>query len=160
MEDHCVSYAKQDVQLARLRKLGNTFPARGMTMDMAVESLWGMPVPKLLAAYHQARRLYAERKFTRDTERARLEWQSAKVFVSSPGGVTERKNVVEASDELVKKGQYVRELTLDLDLLKTDIDAMLEALRYRAGAMLPRTPENGFGESEQEPLRSIPEGTP
>jgi hypothetical protein len=43
-------------------------------MTISIETLWTMPVPELLAAYYDARRGYVERKFTRDSQRARLEW--------------------------------------------------------------------------------------
>jgi len=121
-------------------------------MDVSVEALWSMPVASLLDTYHKARRLYAEKKFARDTERARLGWQSARVFIASRGGVTERNNAVEASEELAKKGQHVREMTLDLDLLKADVDVMVMVLRHRgeprAGG--PAAEATGFGETTPE----------
>jgi len=87
---------------------------------------------ELLDAYHKARRLFAEQKFARDTERGRLEWQSAKAFVTGKGGVSERQKAVEASEDLAKKGQHVRELSRDLDLLKADIDVLAMILRSRS----------------------------
>ena len=47
-----------------------------------------MPVAELLAAYYDARRTYVERKFARDSQRARLEWLKAKSFMAGTGGVT------------------------------------------------------------------------
>lgn len=103
---------------------------------------------ELLEAYHKARRLYVEQKFARDTERGRLEWQSARAFVTGKGGVTERQMAVEASEELAKKGQHVREMTRDLDLLKVDIDVLAMILRNRT-----KPDDRGFSDHDQEPLQ-------
>ncbi len=51
-----------------------------------------------------------EKKFTRDTQRARLEWMRAKMFLSNSGGVTDRKMAVDVSEELARKGQELREM--------------------------------------------------
>jgi hypothetical protein len=100
-------------------------------MTVSADSLWKLSEVELLAAYHDVRRQYVERKFARDTERARLEWLKAKAFTGSTGGVTERRNAVDASEELGRKGQQVREMTRDLELLQTDVDliAMIVHLR-------------------------------
>jgi hypothetical protein len=52
-------------------------------MTIPIEELWSMPEPALIGAYHDARRQFVERKFARDTQRARLEWLRAKMFVGS-----------------------------------------------------------------------------
>jgi hypothetical protein len=112
-------------------------------MAISVETLWTMPERELMAAYYDARREYVERKFTRDSQRARLEWLKAKTFVASPGGgVTERRTAVEASEELGRKGQELREMTRDLDLLKIDFDVIAMILRLRGAA----TPAEAKGE--------------
>jgi hypothetical protein len=100
-------------------------------MTVSAEALWKLPEVELLAAYHDVRRQYVERKFARDTERARLEWLKAKAFTNASGGVTERRNAVDASEEFGRKGQQVREMTRDLELFKTDVDlvAMIVHLR-------------------------------
>jgi hypothetical protein len=104
-------------------------------MTISIEALWTMPERELLAAYYDARRTYVERKFTRDSQRARLDWLKAKTFMASSGGVTERRTGVEASEELGRKGQELREMTRDLDLLKIDFDVIAMTLRLRgAGA--------------------------
>jgi hypothetical protein len=100
-------------------------------MTMPVEELWGMPEPALIGAYHDARRQFVEKKFARDTQRARLEWLRAKAFIGSSGGVTERKMVVDVSEELARKGQELREMTRDLDLLKVDVDVIATVIRLR-----------------------------
>ena len=105
-------------------------------MTIAIEELWTMPERELLAAYYDARRAYVERKFTRDSQRARLEWLKAKTFMASSGGVTERRTGVEASEEFGRKGQELREMTRDLDLLKIDFDVIAMTLRLR-GATVP-----------------------
>ncbi|WP_407116951.1 hypothetical protein [Bradyrhizobium sp. LMG 9283] len=60
-------------------------------MTMSVEQLWSLPETALVGAYTEARRRYTEKKFERDTLRARLEWMRAKLFVNTSGGVTERR---------------------------------------------------------------------
>jgi hypothetical protein len=86
---------------------------------------------ELLAAYYDARRQFVEKKFARDTHRARLEWLRAKAFTSSSGGVSERRAAIDTSDELGRKGQEVREMTRDLDLLKVDVDVTAMVVRSR-----------------------------
>jgi hypothetical protein len=103
-------------------------------MAISIEALWGMPVNELLSAYYDARHQYVERKFARDTQRARLEWQRARAFVTGTGGVTERKTAVDASEELGRKGQELREMTRDLDLLKIDFDVIAMIVRLRGAA--------------------------
>jgi hypothetical protein len=116
-------------------------------MSLSVEILWKMSDVELLGAYHDARRRFAEGKFARDTERARLEWLRAKAFAATSGGVTERRNIVETSDELARKAQQLREMTRDLDLLKADIDLAAMVVRLR-GAFAPA----------DEPAEEAPEG--
>jgi hypothetical protein len=100
-------------------------------MTIEIEELWTMPEPALLGAYHGARRQFVEKKFARDTQRARLEWLRAKMFITGSGGVTERKMAVDVSEELARKGQELRELTRDLDLLKADVDVIAMIIRLR-----------------------------
>jgi hypothetical protein len=100
-------------------------------MTVPIEELWSMPEPALIGSYHSARRQFVEKRFARDTQRARLEWMKAKMFVSSTGGVTERKMAVDVSEELARKGQELREMTRDLDLLKVDVDVIAMVIRLR-----------------------------
>jgi hypothetical protein len=100
-------------------------------MTGSIEELWSMPEPALIGAYHSARRQFVEKKFARDTQRARLEWLRAKMFVGSSGGVTERKMAIDVSEELARKGQELREMTRDLDLLKVDVDVIAMVIRLR-----------------------------
>jgi len=53
------------------------------------------------------------------------------MFVSSSGGVTERKMAIDVSEELARKGQELREMTRDLDLLKVDVDTIAMVIRLR-----------------------------
>jgi hypothetical protein len=100
-------------------------------MTVPIEELWTMPEPALIGTYHGARREFVEKKFARDTQRARLEWMRAKMFVSSSGGVTERKMAIDVSEELARKGQDLREMTRDLDLHKVDVDVIAMIIRLR-----------------------------
>jgi hypothetical protein len=100
-------------------------------MGISIEELWGMSEQALVGAYADARRQFVERKFVRDTQRARLEWMKAKAFVNSSGGVTERKTAIDVSEEFARKGQELREMTRDLDLLKVDVDVIAVAIRLR-----------------------------
>jgi hypothetical protein len=123
-------------------------------MAISIEALWAMPLSELLSAYYDARRQYVERKFARDTQRARLEWLRARAFVTGTGGVTERKTAVDASEELGRKGQELRELTRDLDLLKIDFDVIAMIVRLRGAPVGIEAKGNDPSEEEerQEPL--------
>jgi hypothetical protein len=107
-------------------------------MSLSIDELWSMPEPALVDAYADARRQFVEKKFARDTQRARLEWLRAKTFVTSAGGVTERRMAVDASEELGRKGQELREMTRDVDLLKIEVDVIALVMRLR-GAPAPAT---------------------
>ncbi len=94
---------------------------------------------ELLAAYAEARRQFTERKFARDTQRARLAWIRARMFIDSSGGVTERNMTIDVSEEIARKGQELREMTRDVDLLKIDVDVIAMVIRLR-GASAPGDP--------------------
>ena len=100
-------------------------------MTTPIEEFWSMPEPALIGAYHTARRQFVEKKFARDTQRARLEWMRAKMFMGTSGGVTERRMAVDVSEELARKGQELREMTRDLDLLKVEVDVIAMVIRLR-----------------------------
>ena len=121
-------------------------------MTMSIDELWSMPEPALIGAYHSVRRQFVEKKFARDTQRARLEWMRAKTFVSSSGGVTERKMVVDVSEELARKGQELREMTRDLDLLKVDVDIIAMVIRQRgvSAAAAAQIEDAADGDPERE----------
>jgi hypothetical protein len=119
-------------------------------MTISIEALWTMPVSELMTAYYEARRAYVERKFARDSQRARLEWLRAKAFVAGTGGVTERKTAVDASEELGRKGQELHEMTRDLDLLKVDFDVIAMIVRLRGAAAGAETRGEEAGDEEQE----------
>ena len=104
-------------------------------MSISVEALWKMSDVELITAYHEARRQYVEKRFARDSQRARLEWMKAKAFVAGYGGVSERKNAVDSSGELGRKGQEVREMTRDLDLLWRDRSELGELPVAVAGSL-------------------------
>ena len=103
-------------------------------MSLTADALYKLPDVELLAAYVEARKQFAEKKFTRDTQRARLEWIRAKMFTGSSGGVTERNMAIDVSEEIARKGQEVRELTRDLDLIKVDIDIIAIVIRLRGAS--------------------------
>ena len=105
-------------------------------MSHSADALYKMSDVELLAAYDEARRRFVEKKFTRDTHQARLMWLKAKMFVGSSGGVTERNMATDVSEEIARKGQELREMTRDLDLLKVDVDIIGIAIRRR-GATAP-----------------------
>ena len=105
-------------------------------MNLSADALYKMSDVELLAAYVEVRRQFVEKKFTRDTHRARLAWIKAKMFIGSLGGVTERNMAVDVSEEIARKGQELREMTRDLDLLKVDVDIIANVIRFR-GAPAP-----------------------
>jgi hypothetical protein len=100
-------------------------------MEITADAIIQLSDGELLETYRKSLRLYAEKKFARDTERGRIAWQGARFFVTSRGGVTERQMALEASEDFAKKNQVVREMTLDLDLLKADVDVLALAFRVR-----------------------------
>jgi hypothetical protein len=121
-------------------------------MSLLLETLWKMSDVELLAQYYEVRRQHVERKFARDTQRARLDWLKARAFAGSSGGVTERKNAVDASEDLARKGQELREMTRDLELLRADVAVIAMMLRLR-GAFAPtdvRTEEPSDSETKEE----------
>ncbi|MBV9287313.1 MAG: hypothetical protein JO288_05730 [Hyphomicrobiales bacterium] len=103
-------------------------------MSLSVEALWNMPDVELLGVYYKARREYVERKFSRDTQRGRLEWLRAKAFAAGLGGVSERRNTVELSEELARKGQEAPEMTRDVDLARVDVDLIAMIVRMRGAS--------------------------
>ena len=119
-------------------------------MTMPIEELWTAAEPALIGAYHGVRREFVEKKFARDTQRARLEWMKAKMFVGSAGGVTERKMAVDVSEELARKGQELREMTRDLDLLKVDVDVIAMVIRLRGVAAAAGVHAEDGGDSHPE----------
>ena len=123
-------------------------------MSLSADALYKMSDVELLAAYAEARRQFVERKFTRDTHRARLEWIKAKMFIGSSGGVTERNMAIDVSEEIARKGQELREMTRDLDLLKINADIIGIVIRSR-GAAAP-TGVQGEDATEGDPEREGP----
>jgi hypothetical protein len=121
-------------------------------MSLSADALHKMSDVELLSAYLEARRQFVEKKFTRDTQRARLLWIKAKMFICSSGGVTERNMAIDVSEEIARKGQELREMTRDLDLLKVDVDIIAIVIRLR-GASAPtgaQGEEASDGEGERE----------
>jgi hypothetical protein len=121
-------------------------------MSLLLETLWKMSDVELLAQYYEVRRQHVERKFARDTQRARLDWLKARAFAGSSGGVTERKNAVDASEDLARKGQELREMTRDLELLRADVAVIAMMLRLR-GAVAPadiRSDDMSDSETKEE----------
>ncbi len=102
----------------------------------AIETFWQFSEIELVAAYADARRRYAEKKFARDTQRARLEWLRSKAFAATTGSIAERRSVVDASEDLARKGQEVREMTRDLDLIRVDVDVIAMVARMRGAHVI------------------------
>jgi hypothetical protein len=119
-------------------------------MSLSADALYKMSDVELLAAYAEARRQFVEKKFARDTHRARLEWIRAKMFIGSSGGVTERNMAIDVSEEIARKGQELREMTRDLDF-KIDADIIGIVIRSR-GASAP-TGVQGEDATEGDPER-------
>jgi len=125
-------------------------------MSLSADALYRMSDVDLLSAYAEVRRQFVERKFTRDTQRARLAWIRAKMFVGGSGGVTERNMAIDVSEEIARKGQEVREMTRDLDLLKVDVDLVATVIRLRGastptGVQTEDASEGDHSEHEDQP---------
>ena len=82
---------------------------------------------------------------------ARLEWMRAKLFVNTPSNVTERKMAVNVSEELARKGQEVREMTRDLDMLKVVVDVIDTMIRRRGAHGAPPVHAEEAAERPAEP---------
>jgi len=119
--------------------------------SLSADALYEMSNVELLSAYAEARRQFVEKKFARDTNRARLAWIRAKMFIGSSGGVTERNMAIDVSEEIARKGQEVREMTRDLDLIKVDVDIIATVIRWR-GASASAAP-HGEDTIESDPER-------
>ena len=115
-------------------------------MPLAADALYKLSDVELLTAYVEARRQFVEKKFARDTHRARLEWIRAKMFAGSSGRVTERNMAIDVSEEIARKGQEVREMTRELDLLKVDVDIIAIVIRSRGAS----PPAGAHGEDAAE----------
>jgi type IV pilus biogenesis protein CpaD/CtpE len=119
-------------------------------MSLSADALYKMSDVELLAAYIEARRQFVEKKFARDTHRARLEWIRAKMFTGSSGGVTERNMAIDVSEEIARKGQELREMTRDLDLLKVDVDITAIVIRFRGASAATGTQGEDANEGDTE----------
>jgi hypothetical protein len=128
---------------------GSDVEAGSSPVSLSVEALWKMPEVDLLSAYYDCRRQFVEKKFARDTQRARLAWLRARAFVTGSGGVTERMNAVDASEEFGRKGQEVREMTRDVDLLKADVDLIAMIVRWRGAPASGEVKVDGEEEDER-----------
>jgi hypothetical protein len=73
------------------------------------------------------------------------------MFTGSSGGVTERNMAIDVSEEIARKGQEVREMARDLDLLKVDVDIIAIVIRSRSAA--PPAGAHGEETAEQESER-------
>jgi hypothetical protein len=146
---------KAPIEIAGRRRPATEFTtinkSQPAAMNLSADALYKMSDVELLAAYVEARRQFVEKKFTRDTHRARLAWIKAKMFIGSSGGVTERNMAIDVSEEIARKGQELREMTRDLDLLKVDVDIIAIVIRFR-GASAP-TGVQGDDASEGDPER-------
>jgi len=76
------------------------------------------------------------------------------MFIGGSGGVTERNMAIEVSEDIARKGQELREMTRDLDLLKVDVDVIAIVIRLR-GASAP-TGVPGEEAIEGDPERESP----
>lgn len=116
----------------------NATTSEAAATSVSAEGLYEMSEVELFTAYAEARRQFVEKKFTRDTHRARLEWMRARMFVGGTGGVTERNMAIDVPEEIARKGQELREMTRDLDLLKVDVDLIAIAIRLRGAPAASR----------------------
>jgi hypothetical protein len=121
-----------------------------MERSFSADALYKLSDVGLVAAYAEARRQFVEKKFTRDTQRARLAWIRAKMFVGSSGGVTERNMAIDVSEEIARKGQELREMTRDLDLLKVDVDIISIVIRMHGAAAPAGAQSEDAAESDHE----------
>jgi hypothetical protein len=119
-------------------------------MGIPIDELWAMSERALVGAYADARRNFIEKKFVRDTQKARLDWMKAKAFLNGAGGVSARRMAIEVSEELARKGQELREMTRDLDLLRADVAVIAIVLRLRGAHAPAAEPSEDAAEEESE----------
>jgi hypothetical protein len=81
-------------------------------------------------------------------QRARLAWIKAKMFVSSSGGGTERNMAIDVSEEIALKGQELREMARDLDLIKVDVGIIANVIRLRGASARSGMPAEDADENE------------
>ncbi len=63
-----------------------------------------------------------------------MEWQRAKAYLAAEGrSVSDRNNIMEAHEELGRRGQELREMTRDLDQLKADVDSVAMVICFLSG---------------------------
>src|SRR5262245_57744333 len=117
-------------------------------MSLSTDDLWKLSDVELVAAYAKARREFVAKKFARDTERARLDWVRARMFGNRKGGVTERNMAIDVSEEFARKGQELREMSRDLDLIKVDVDLIGMVIRLRGVSLRMAAQIDDAGESE------------
>jgi hypothetical protein len=72
------------------------------------------------------------------------------MFIGNSGGVTERNMAIDVSEEIARKGQELREMTRELDLLNVDVDSIAIVIRFR-GASAPA------GLQGEDPIEGDPE---
>ena len=99
-----IEIATAGARLANHHALNKPQPG---AMSLSADALYKMSDVELLAAYIEARRQFVEKRFTRDTHRARLAWIKAKMFIGSSGGVTERNMAIDVSEEIARKGSRI-----------------------------------------------------
>jgi hypothetical protein len=104
-------------------------------MNNIVDRAFAMSDCQLLATYLALRCQFAEQKFARDTEAARLAAQKAQKFNSISGNVTERRAIVEADKTTAAQEQQLLKSMRDVDLLKAELDTVQFIVRMRAAAV-------------------------
>lgn len=84
----------------------------------------------------------------------KLEWLRAKAFAAATGGVSERRSTVDASEDLARRGQDVREMTRDLDLIKIEVDIVAMIARLRGASVAADVKAEEAPESEDSSDRA------
>jgi hypothetical protein len=124
-------------------------------VSLSLEALWKMSEVELLAAHYDVRRQHAGKKFARDTQRARPDWQRAKAFAAR------RRVRAQECGRSVRgtgcNGREPRELTRDLDPLRTDVDLIAMMVRLRA-AFAPTDPKSRTTARTEKMAHSLDSG--
>jgi len=97
----------------------------------SIKELWEMEPIELIVAHDEARRQYAETKFTRDTEAANLAIAKAERVLSGEGTATDPVNAAATSKAVIHLAQEVRVLTRDVAFRKIDADTVYMVARAR-----------------------------
>jgi hypothetical protein len=119
-------------------------------MTISIEELWSMAEPALIGAYQSARRQFVEEVRARHAAGAAGLDAGQAVPHQRRRGQRAQDGAVDVSEELARKGQQLREMTRDLDLVKVDVDIIAVVIRLRGVSAAGGHAEDGGDDAEPD----------